>query len=378
MKVEIVSVGTPLLMSDIVDINSSHVTRSLREIDVRVICRATVGEDLPVLVDVLRVAAQRADVVLVISGGQENSSGLIRQAVSQLTGRELDGINCLSYATNGELAASEPGVFVEEALLVCLPNERREMAYLLENQVLPYLQQRQRQELMGISKASGWILLRAVGVMESSVRQQLADLSTSSDVRLTLNSYAGQTDIRLWTQADSEVEMQRSLARLRQEVMLRLGDHVYGEGRDRLEQIVLNLLVRSELRLALAECFTNEAVSQLLRTLPEARKHISFLPVATGDELAEFLHLEQLMPGSDLSRWCRAAALAVLNEVKTGLGLVIYSNITPGGVQLLVTLASANGVSVTQRSFGGHPESIDQWASTLGLAHLRRWLLVHT
>ena len=50
----------------------------------------------------------------------------------------------------------------------------------------------------------------------------------------------------------------------------------------------------------------------------------------------------------------------------------------PGGVQILVTLASPNGVSVTQRSFGGHPENIDQGALTLGLAHLRRWLLVHS
>jgi len=50
---------------------------------------------------------------------------------------------------------------------------------------------------------------------------------------------------------------------------------------------------------------------------------------------------------------------------------------TPGGVQLSVYLASAQGVSVTQRSFGGHPENINQWACTLGLAHLHRWLLAH-
>ncbi|MEZ4645339.1 MAG: molybdopterin-binding protein [Chloroflexota bacterium] len=378
MKVEIVSVGTPLLMSDIVDINSSHVTRSLREIDVRIICRATVGEDLAILVDVLGVAAQRADVVLVIGGGQENGSDLVKQAVSQLTGRELDGINCLSYTTGSDLDVSEPGVFVDDALLVCLPTERREMAYLLENRVLPYLQQRQQQELAAAAKSSGWILLRAVGVMESSVRQQLADLSTGSDVRLTLNSYAGQTDIRLWAQAANEAAVQQALAQLRQEVMLRLGDHIYGEGRDRLEQVVLNLLARSDMTLALAECFTSEAVAQLLHTLGETEQYVSFLPVATGDELAEFLQMEQLMPDSDLSRWCRNAAQMMLNKMEVGLGLVVYNNITPGGVQILVTLASANGVSVTQRSFSGHPESIDQWASTLGLAHLRRWLLVHT
>lgn len=373
MKVEIVSVSAPLLMSDIVDTNSTHATRSLREIGVHILCRAVVGEDIDILLDVLRVAARRADVVLIIGGAYE--SDLTRQAVSQLTGRNLDGVNCMASAANSD--ASEPGVFVENALLVCLPSERRELAYLLENRVLPYLQQRLRREQVGAS-VSGWILLRAVGVMESSVRQQLADLATGPDVRVTLNSYAGQTDIRLWTQAAAETAVQQTLAQLRQEVTLRLGDHIYGEGKDRLEQVVLNLLSQSGMTLALAECFTNRSVAQLLHKLTEADRHIAFTPLMTGDELADFLQMAYLRPDSDLSSWCRAAAQELLRKSGAGLGLVIYSNITPGGIQILVTLASAHGVSVTQRSFGGHPESIDQWASTLGLAHLRRWLLVHT
>jgi hypothetical protein len=66
-----------------------------------------------------------------------------------------------------------------------------------------------------------------------------------------------------------------------------------------------------------------------------------------------------------------------MEETGNPLGLVIYNNVTQGGVQILVTLASPNGVSVTQRSFGGHPDNIDQWALSLGLSHLRRWLLAH-
>jgi hypothetical protein len=83
------------------------------------------------------------------------------------------------------------------------------------------------------------------------------------------------------------------------------------------------------------------------------------------------------MPDDDLSRWCRIAAERLLERDGVDLGLIVYKNISQGGVQLLVTLASQLGVSVTQRSFGGHPDNIDQWAATLSLSHLRRWLLAH-
>ncbi|HEX6383482.1 MAG TPA: hypothetical protein VF177_02325 [Anaerolineae bacterium] len=79
-----------------------------------------------------------------------------------------------------------------------------------------------------------------------------------------------------------------------------------------------------------------------------------------------------------MTQWCRTAAEQLRLKSETDLGLVVYKNVTRSGVQVLVTLASPTGVSVTQRSFGGHPENIDQWAFTLGLTHLRRWLLVHS
>jgi hypothetical protein len=74
-----------------------------------------------------------------------------------------------------------------------------------------------------------------------------------------------------------------------------------------------------------------------------------------------------------LSQWCRSAANALRTKNTSDLSLIVYSNVTQGGVQILVTLASPNGVSVTLRSFGGHPENSDQGAGALGLTHLRRW-----
>jgi hypothetical protein len=94
-------------------------------------------------------------------------------------------------------------------------------------------------------------------------------------------------------------------------------------------------------------------------------------------DLAEYLDLDPLTSDTDLTRWCRDAAEQLREKHSADIGLLIYNYITPGGIQLLITLASSFGVSVMQRSFGGHPDNIAHWASTLGMVHLRRWLLAH-
>jgi hypothetical protein len=104
---------------------------------------------------------------------------------------------------------------------------------------------------------------------------------------------------------------------------------------------------------------------------------VTVAPSKTGAELAQHLDLSLLTSDTDLTRWCREAAERLKEKAAADIGLLVYNNITPGGIQLLITLASSYGVSVMQRSFGGHPDNIAQWASTLGMVHLRRWLLAH-
>ena len=71
-----------------------------------------------------------------------------------------------------------------------------------------------RQQLSG-NVQTGWTLLRCVGVMESSLKQDLADLAASSDKRITYDSFAGQTNIRLWAKADSPALLQEKLDHLK-------------------------------------------------------------------------------------------------------------------------------------------------------------------
>ncbi len=375
MKVEIVSVGTELLVSDILDTNSAFVSRSLREVKVDLTCKVTVGDDSEMIANVFRSALERADVVIATGGLGTGRDDFTRQAVSMITGRELlpelPGVSGAKLLGDGTVRMC--GILLEEAegTLICLPGNRREMAYLLETEVLPYLRQRFYAE----SKAR-WILLRSVGLMESNLKQELADLAIDPQHRITFDSFAGQTNIRLWVQASSEAEAQSELEHMTAVVKTRLGDHIYGTESDRLEDVVLQALMTNGIKLSLLECYTNQILADTLLPLTGSPSAINVLPWQTWYEVADKLHLET-MTQNNLTQWCRKAAERLIETSGDTLGLVVYSNMTQGGVQVLVTLASPNGVSVTQRSFGGHPDNIDQWALTLGLSHLRRWLLVH-
>jgi nicotinamide-nucleotide amidase len=375
MKVEIISIGTELLVSDILDTNAAYISRSLREVNVALTGKITIGDDPEMIADAFKVALRRADLVIATGGLGSDKDDFTREAISAVTQRQLvpnpPGVQGGILLGNSDVGSTGLMLEEESGVLVCLPGNRREMSYLLETEVLPYLRERLRSALQ-----TGWTLLRCVGVMESNLKQDLADLNASEDQRITFDSFAGQTNIRLWARANSAAVLEEKLRRLKTAVSQRLGDHIFGEEADRLETAVLNKLMQNSLQLSLAECYTHGVLHNTLAPLAGATDHIYLHPAQGWKELATALQLETLS-GDNLSQWCRSAADSLRSQTNSDLSLIVYNNVTQGGVQILVTLASPHGVSVTQRSFGGHPENIDQWALTLGLTHLRRWLMVH-
>ncbi len=376
MKVEIVSISTRLLMGDILDTNTAYISRSLRKINAQLTCKVVVGDDLEMIADAMCVALRRSDVVLTIGGLDSGVDNFTRLAAAQAANRPLiaqsPGIAGAHVLGGSEAAMTGFLLETEDGILICLPDKRRELNYLLETEALPYL----RRQRLALTQQD-WVILRTVGIMESSLKQKLSDIVQDARHRVTYDSFAGQTNIQLWVQADSNAQIQHELEQMKQVVLARLGDHVYGEAEDRLEEVVLQTLAHNGRKLALAECYTNQTLAGMLANVDVPPDTLVLLPVDTGPEMADAVGIDNLKAEDDLTRWCRIAAERLLERDGVDLGLIVYKNISQGGVQLLVTLASRLGVSVTQRSFGGHPDNIDQWAATLGMAHLRRWLLAH-
>jgi nicotinamide-nucleotide amidase len=377
MKVEIVSISHQLLMSDILDTNAAHVSRSLSQVKIDLTCKVTVGDDLVLITEVIQTALRRADVVITIGGLGNGRTDFTRQAIALALKRDYSpqfpGIAGATIL--GDENAYMPGVFIEDELgvLFCLPANRSELAFLLETEVFPYLHQ-----YVSLPLKSAWILLRTVGIVASSLKETLTGLAREPHEKVTYDAFAGQANIRLWAQGNSDDEVATRLARLKEEVLQRLGDHVYGEGDERLEDLVLTMLHENQRRLILVECNTNRQLARTWQRLLSADDDlVSSIATDSDEELAAYLHIAPYTADDDLVRWCRDVGEVLLKQSNSDLSLVIYKSVLQGGVQILVTLVSPHGASVTNRSFGGHPDYIDEWAATLGLTHLRRWLLVH-
>ena len=374
MKVEVVSIGTELLMSDVLDTNSAYISRSLRTVGAELIYKVTVGDNLERITEAFLVALDRADVVFAIGGLGTAVHDFARIAAAAATGLEYDADeNVVVGATLIDILPGHSAPFFidnKESLLFCLPGNRREMAYILETAVFPYLQRQQQLK-------SGWVLLRTVGLMESSIRQMLSDLVLAPNQNASFDSYAGQTNIRLSVEADNELDIEVQLTELNLQVRSRLGDHIFGEGNDRLETIILNMLRQNGIQLAVAECNTNRILSRALAQVPHYSAVVDMFPFDRIDDLATYLDIPLLDVQDEFTRWCRHTAEQLRLKQGVNLSLFLYSHVAQGGVQLSSFLSSEQGVSVTQRSFGGHPENINQWACTLGLSHLHRWLLAH-
>ena len=376
MRVLLISIGTELL-SDILDTNASLAARRFQECSIPLVGKITLADELLSIEETLRVALARADVIVTIGGLGRDENDLTHEGVARATGRRYFPDKVLPIAGILPIGGPEVGrrgflLEEEKSTLICLPGKPRDMAYLLETEVLPLLQRRLLDDA-----AYNWALLRTAGVMESTLEQQLADLNLGERQRVSFSSFAGQTDIGLWVEGQSQEWVDQHLAALEAEVLERLGDQVYGRAGERLEDVLLQHLEKSQIKAAAAECFTDRSLAQAFGQVQEGESAVIIAPTNTGDELAHYLNLKLLTSDADLTGWCREAAERLKEMNSADIGLVVYNNINPGGIQLLVTLVSSFGVSVIQRSFGGHPDNIAQWASTLSMVHLRRWLLAH-
>lgn len=376
MKVEVISIGDEILLGEILDTNAGYAIRTLRELDVTITAHVTVANDEDLIAAALRSARRRADIVLAWGGMGAGKNDRTRSAVAAVTGRRmyakppgLEGALLL-----GDAVAGGHGLLLEDEIgtLICLPGAHREMAYLLETAVLPHLQEKLVRE--GLLARQ---VLRTAGLMESNIRQQLADLALERGQQVGYSSYAGQTDVLLTVEGESAEAAQTSLAQLERRVRAQLRDHVYGRGKDRLEKVLLEYVARSGLTVCVVEQETGGALAAMVRSLPGADERFFFPGPAMEKGVAAYVELPLPQSESDVTGWCRQAAEALRDREKVDVALLVYNHMTQSGVQTLITLAAASGVSMMQRSFGGHPANIDQWAATLALVHLRRWLLAY-
>jgi nicotinamide-nucleotide amidase len=290
MRAEIVAVGTELLLGQIANTNARWMSERLAAIGVDVLHHRVVGDNLERIVGTLQDASSRADVVLVCGGLGPTQDDLTRDAIAAMLGATLvhhDEIEAMlrerfagfSSAPMPESnlrqaqvpegvrwivpeRGTAPGLIAdlgEGRRLYAVPGVPREMIEMMEGTILPELT-----TLAGAGTIASRVL-RLTGVGESAVAELLGDLFDASDnPTVAFLASAGEVKIRLTAKASSQEEAGRLLTPLVDEVRGRLGDAVFSDRGESLEETVLSLLRAKELTIACAESLTGGSVSARL------------------------------------------------------------------------------------------------------------------
>lgn len=291
MKAEILSVGTEILLGDIVNTNAQYLAKRLADLGISVYHQSVVGDNPERLFEGFRLALSRADLVITTGGLGPTKDDLTKEIAFEYFGKESvvneDSLKVLEShfkdmnrpMTQNNLKqayfpgdvmvlpnnnGTAPGCIIEEdeKIVVLLPGPPREMKPMFEDSVVTYLQKYQQGVLL--SK-----VLRVVGVGESSAAEILEDI-LDNQTNPTVAPYAkdGEVTFRITAKADTYEEAAMLIEPMETEIRSRLGSNIYGEGNTTLESVLCEMLVNKKLTIATAESCTGGMVASTLINYP--------------------------------------------------------------------------------------------------------------
>ena len=288
LQAEIVTIGTELLLGEIVDTNSAWIAQRFTTIGLNLFYTTTVGDNLERIIAVLRQAIERSDVVITTGGLGPTVDDMTREGVAAATGRPLyldeglvEEITCYFARRNYMMTdnnrkqaclptgarvihnpvGTAPAFAVEDNghVIISLPGVPHEMKHLMETEVLPYL--REFFDLKGVIKSR---VLHTCGIGESTVDSKIGDLMLIGNPTVGTRAHPGQTDVCITAKADSEEEVAALIASVEAELRVRLEGFIYGVDDETLADVLSELLAERGLRLALAETVTQGELTQRL------------------------------------------------------------------------------------------------------------------
>lgn len=314
MQVELVMVGTEMLLGEIVDTNAPWIAARLAEIGVDVYFKTTVGDNHVRLAGTIAQAMSRADVVLISGGLGPTQDDITRQVIAAVTGRPLVHLpeaeqHLQAYFQHAghpmptsnarqtlfpEGAVPVPnargtalGILLEHGgkVVIALPGVPAELTAMMEQTVIPYLAARQG------ARVTRSRVLHFFGLGESAMEELVQDLMSNQN-NPTLAPYAGmgESRLRITARAATAAEADALIAPVEQEIRRRGGRYVYGADNTSLEQVVGELLCQRAATVATAESCTGGLIAHRLTNVPGSsdyfvRGWVTYSNQAKMDEL---------------------------------------------------------------------------------------------
>jgi len=414
VNAEIIAIGSELLTPFRQDTNSLYLTEKLNQLGVEVIFKTIVGDNREHLTGAASLAISRAEIVIFMGGLGPTEDDLTREAVADALGLELHrdpaiivnleqrfaargwtmAANNLKQADviRGAIAlpnanGSAPGQWMSgkydgrERIIMLLPGPPHELKALFEEQCLARLRAKLPPQFIATRE------LKITGLGESACDARVAPIyKLFTDVQTTILAGAGEIQLHLKTRAASPETAQSRVDQLVEKIEEELGDCVFSDNGDSMEQIVGYYLQMRNATLAVAESCTGGLLAERITSVSGSSRYFlgsavvysNQMKTAFADVPAELIEKH----GAVSPEVAAALAEGIRRRSGATLGLSITGVAGPtGGTEtkpvglVFHALATDGGTEVVERKFPGDRKRIRRFASQQALDMVRRKLM---
>lgn len=365
---EVITIGTEILLGEIVDTNTRYIARTLRGMGVDLYRTITIGDNVERIAEAIRHSMQRAEIVITTGGLGPTVDDPTREAVAKALGVETEFREDLweqvvavisrygrkpsenqkrqAYVPKGAIGIPNPVgtapcfiIETERNAVMSLPGVPNEMEHILHESMIPYLQKR-----FNLNEIIKIRILHCAGLGEGMIDEKIADLEMLSNPTVGLAAHTGVVDIRIAAKAKNEAEADAMIAQIEAQARERLGDVIFGADEEKLEDVTLNAVAKRGWSLIGVESGLD---GLLARKVP----HTTSLGGLSSESLVAAL------------RAARADANA-----DAALGVAVYLEERAAELALI----TPNGEKTHRITYGGPPRSLARWSVNLALDWLRR------
>src|SRR5918998_3633479 len=285
-RAEILTIGTEILLGDLVDTNSAWISGRLASLGVSLYRHTTVGDNRQRITAALLEAASRADLVITTGGLGPTSDDLTNECLGVAAGRKMieypearrhvdemfrrfgrkptpSNYKQAIFPEGSKLIPNPVGTAMgamlelDGALVATFPGVPGEMRRMFEDTLEPLI--RERSEGAIVSRT-----LWFTGIGESALAEQVQDLLDASDPTVAPLAGQGKVRLRITSRANTPEEAEKKIAPVADEILARLGDYYFGEDDETLESALGKLLKERGATLALAESCTGGLLARRL------------------------------------------------------------------------------------------------------------------
>lgn len=409
MVVELISVGTELLLGNTLNTNAVFLAKECAKLGLSSFHQITVGDNFKRMYEVISDARSRTDIIIITGGLGPTSDDITKEVVANVVNKELiaddhsmDLLMTYFPAKTGQNITQNnfkqtlkiedsivldnsngtaPGYIYEDdkCIIILLPGPPSEVVPMFKNSVLPYLKKFQNNIIY--SK-----MVKMCGIGESKVETMIIDL-IKNQINPTIAPYAkeGEVHLRITASAYSEKEAKEIIKPTILELKNRLNDYIFTENEeDLLENIIIKKLSANNLTLSIAESCTGGLLAGRITSVSGSSKIFNegFITYSNEAKIKHLGVLEDVISkhGAISPETAIAMAEGVKNKTNSDYSLSITGNAGPNSLENkdvgLVFIACAFKESFTVEEFRikGNRNRVREYATTYALNLLRKEL----